>query len=135
MNNELSPDALAALSAAARAAHGRAYAPYSEYQVGAAVRSQRGVIYAGCNVENATYGATLCAERVAVASMVAAGETELDAVLVYTDGGPLGMPCGICRQTLVEFAGPNCAVVVMSPTESRVTTLGALLPEPFKLRP
>ena len=59
---------------------------------------------------------------------------ELDAVLVFTDDGPLGMPCGICRQTLVEFAGPTCAVVVASPRESKLTTLGALLPEPFTLR-
>ncbi|MFZ5889945.1 MAG: cytidine deaminase [Myxococcota bacterium] len=122
------------LKAAASRARERAHAPYSKYQVGAALRSKRGNVYVGCNVENATYGATLCAERVAVAHMVVAGESDIDAVLVFTDAGPIGMPCGICRQTLVEFAGPECAVIVASPRDLRITTLGALLPEPFTFR-
>ena len=134
MSRSLSASELEALRAAARAVRERAHAPYSQYQVGAAVRSRSGSLHVGCNVENASYGATLCAERVAVAAMVAAGERELDAVLVFTDDGPLGMPCGICRQTLLEFAGPECVVVVASPRETKTTTLGALLPEPFTLR-
>lgn len=134
MSSSLSPSELEALRAQARAVRERAHAPYSQYRVGAVVRSASGSLHVGCNVENASYGATLCAERVAVASLVAAGERELDAVLVFTDDGPLGMPCGICRQTLLEFAGPDCVVVVASPRETRTTTLGALLPEPFTLR-
>jgi cytidine deaminase len=126
---------LAPLKAQAFAARERAYAPYSSYRVGALIRTKSGALFSGCNVENATYGATLCAERVAISAMVAAGERDPELVVVATDGGPLGMPCGICRQTLVEFAGPDCVVVAVSPLECRVTTLGALLPEPFKLRP
>lgn len=135
MSSPITEERLQAYKAQAFAARERAYAPYSGYSVGAVVRSKSGALYSGCNVENATYGATICAERVAIASMVAAGERELDLVVVATDGGPLGMPCGICRQMLVEFAGPDCAVVAVSPRETRNTTLGALLPEPFKLRP
>jgi cytidine deaminase len=97
------------------------------------VRSGSGSLHVGCNVENASYGATLCAERAAVAAMVAAGQHQLDAVLVFTDDGPLGMPCGICRQTLLEFAASECVVVASSPRETRSTTLSALLPEPFTL--
>jgi len=134
VSNPLSPSDLDALRAEARAVREHAHAPYSRYRVGAALRARSGRIFSGCNVENASYGATLCAERVAVSAMVAAGERELDALLVFTDDGPLGMPCGICRQTLVEFAGPDCVVVVASPRESKLTTLAALLPEPFTLR-
>lgn len=123
------------LGEAARRARESAHAPYSRYRVGAAVRTRSGAVYAGCNVENASYGATICAERAAVAAMVVAGEREILAVTVFTDDGPLGMPCGICRQTLLEFAGPECVVVVSSLHEARQTTLGALLPEPFVFRP
>ncbi len=128
------PNELRQLIEQARLARERAYAPYSGYRVGAAVRAKDGEIYAGCNVENATYGATICAERAAVVSMVAAGARELGAVAVFTDGDPLGMPCGICRQTLIEFGLPETPVIVASPRETRSTTLGALLPEPFVLR-
>ncbi len=135
MSSPITDERLQAYKSQAFAARERAYAPYSNYLVGAVVRGKSGALYSGCNVENATYGATLCAERVAIGNMVAAGERELDCVVVATDGGPLGMPCGICRQTLVEFAGPECVVVAVSPRETRRTTLAALLPEPFRLRP
>lgn len=128
------PKELADLIEQARAIRERAYAPYSNYRVGAAVRSKGGTVFVGCNVENATYGATLCAERVAVSAMVASGEHTISAVAVYTDGGALGMPCGICRQTLVEFGEANTLIVAASPRELRTATLGALLPEPFVLR-
>jgi cytidine deaminase len=128
------PEELRQLIEHARLARERAYAPYSGYRVGAAVRTNDGRVFRGCNVENATYGATICAERAAVVGMVTAGVRELAAVAVFTDGGPLGMPCGICRQTLVEFGLPETPVVVASPRETRLTTLGALLPEPFVLR-
>lgn len=125
---------LVELVEAARAAREHAYAPYSSYRVGAAVRSKDGTVFTGCNVENATYGATLCAERVAVSALVAAGKRDIAAVAVFTDGEPLGLPCGICRQTLVEFGDPETVVVSASPREQKTLTLGALLPEPFVLR-
>lgn len=137
MSDRLPPEQIEALKAAASKARERAYAPHSNYRVGAALLSKSGAVYIGCNVENSTYGATICAERTAVTQMVVAGEADADsirAVLVFTDAGPLGMPCGICRQMLVEFAAPECDVIVSSPREQRVTTLGALLPEPFKFR-
>jgi cytidine deaminase len=90
-------------------------------------------VFVGCNVENATYGATVCAERAAVAAMVAAGERQIVAVAVFTDGNPLGMPCGICRQTLMEFASPEAWVVAGSPHAQRHSSLAALLPHAFAL--
>ena len=84
------------LVAAAREVQQNAYAPYSEFRVGAAVMGTSGRIYVGCNVENATYGATICAERAAVCSMVASGETRLRAAAIYTSSNPAASPCGIC---------------------------------------
>jgi cytidine deaminase len=110
----------------------RAYAPFSGYKVGAAVLSTSGAIYAGCNVENITYGATTCAERNAVAAMVAAGETEMKEVLVLTRDG--GTPCGICRQVLLEFCADPKQVSVVSCSEAgrqREFRLADLLPEAF----
>jgi cytidine deaminase len=127
-------DTIEQLLASARHVRDAAYAPYSNYRVGAALLSRSGKIFVGCNVENATYGATICAERSAVVQMVAAGERDVVAVAVFSDGAPLAMPCGICRQVLVEFAGPDCIVLASSPATRQTTTLGALLPEPFTLR-
>lgn len=134
MTHEGLPPEFADLVESARLIRERAYAPYSNYRVGAAVRSKDGNVFLGCNIENATYGATLCAERVAIAAMVASGERVISAVAVFTDGGPLGMPCGICRQTLVEFGEASTLIIAASPRELRTRTLGALLPEPFVLR-
>ena len=92
------------LRAAARAAQKRAYAPYSGYFVGAALLASNGKIYSGCNVENATYGLTICAERTALVTMICDGELEPVAIQVVTPGPTVGMPCGICRQALAEFA-------------------------------
>lgn len=126
---------LAALVAAARAARALAYAPYSHYAVGAAVQTDDGRVFTGANVENASYGATVCAERVAVWSAVAAGARRIVAAAVVTEGG--GSPCGLCRQVLFEFGGAGM-VVAMAPGDAgdvnaagrvRVRTLGALLPE------
>jgi cytidine deaminase len=110
-----------------------AYARYSNFQVGAALRTLRGNIYSGCNVENASYGATLCAERSAIAAMVAAGEREIDAVAVFTNADPPSMPCGICRQVLLEFGGDRMLIVAASPRALSLTTLSDLLPQPFSL--
>lgn len=121
----------AALVKAARAARRRAYAPYSRFQVGAAVRAG-GAVHAGCNVENASYGLTVCAERAAVAAAVAAGARRLDAVVVASGTRPPTPPCGMCLQTLAEFAGPDLPVVLAGAGGAVArTTLGALLPRGF----
>jgi cytidine deaminase len=110
----------------------RAYAPYSKYRVGAAIRTKRNKIYGGANVENASYGLTVCAERCAVWSAVAAGETkDYDAIAIVIDDDQLPTPCGACRQVLAEFA-PNVRVVLATTAGKRkVTALGELLPDPF----
>jgi cytidine deaminase len=111
----------------------RAHAPYSGYQVGAAIQTASGAIFAGCNVENASYGLSLCAERSAILQMVAAGEREPVAVVVVTRGPTAGTPCGACRQTLAEFARdlPVRLVVRGNPAATRTMTLVALLPDAF----
>ena len=123
----MSPDALEALVARAREARSRAYAPYSGYAVGAAVLGDDGRVFSGCNVENALYGATVCAERVALWTAVAAGLRELTALAVVTPNG--GTPCGFCRQVLAEFAGPDLVLAVAGPEgRARIHRLGELLP-------
>ena len=123
---------LDALFSAAKLAQGRAYAPYSRFRVGAAIRSASGAIYAGCNVENAAYPATSCAEAGAISAMVTGGDTQIAAVLVIGDGELLVTPCGNCRQKLREFAGPDTPVYIAGPGGVRaVFTLAQLLPESF----
>jgi cytidine deaminase len=107
-----------------------AYAPYSGFRVGAAVETESGQAFAGANVENASYGATVCAERAAVFGMIAAGERRIARVAVYAEGPELSMPCGMCRQVLFEH-GRHAEVVVAGPNGVKTTTLAALLPEPF----
>lgn len=108
----------------------RAYAPYSDFRVGAAVLAESGQIYTGVNVENASYGLTTCAERVAIFKAVAAGERTIRAVAVCTDSGVA--PCGACRQVMREFAkGPMAIYLVDAEGNGRETTLGALLPDSF----
>ncbi|MGO9833768.1 MAG: cytidine deaminase [Polyangiaceae bacterium] len=130
----------AELVTAARRARARAYAPYSRYRVGAAVLTRTGGIYAGCNVENATYGATLCAERSAIAAMVSAGDAEPVACAVVTAGPRPSAPCGICRQVLAEFAREMKVVLVAEDARGRVVarrteSLSRLLPRAFGLAP
>lgn len=115
---------------AARAASRRAYAPYSNFRVGAALTSTSGAIYTGCNIENASYGATICAERVAVAAMVAQGEQQWIRLAVATDVEPAATPCGICLQVLVEFAEDG-EILLVGSNSVRQTTLRALLPSAF----
>ncbi len=129
---------LGRLVSVARAARGHAYAPYSRYRVGAAVLTRSGAIYGGCNVENATYGATLCAERSAIAAMVTDGGRDPVAVVVVTAGPRPGAPCGICRQVLVEQAADMKVVLVAEGRDGKViarrtTRLAKLLPEAFRL--
>ena len=110
----------------------RAYAPYSKYKVGAAIRTKRNRVHAAANVENASYGLTVCAERCAVFAAVAAGETkDYDAIAIVIDGPRLPSPCGACRQVLYEFA-PGVRVLLATTTGLRkATTLAELLPAPF----
>ena len=121
-----------ALIRVAALARERAYAPYSRYRVGAAVRTRRNRIHGGANVENASYGLTVCAERCAVFAAVAAGETrDYEAVAVVVGGDQLPSPCGACRQVLAEFS-PDLRVVLATTGGLRaVTTLRALLPDAF----
>ncbi len=124
----------AALVAAARSIRARAYAPYSRFRVGAAVRSGART-FAGANVENASYGVTICAERAAVAAAVASGATEIDAVAVASGTNPPTPPCGMCLQTLAEFAGPELPVYLVGARGGvEETTLGALMPRGFSKR-
>jgi cytidine deaminase len=118
----------------ARAAQARAYAPYSKFKVGAAVR-MTGKIFDGVNVENASFPVTVCAERNAIAMAINAGARKLEAVAVYTDASPPSSPCGACRQVLVEFADDPSAVEVVAINgrgERRSWTLDQLLPDAFK---
>ena len=122
------------LVAAARAVRKRAYAPYSNFHVGAAVLDGQGRIHVGCNVENASFGLTICAERNAMAAAVSAGVRRLRAVAVVTATRPPGTPCGACRQVLAEFGDDDLPVLLASPTgPADETSLGALLPRAFRL--
>ncbi|GAB4213858.1 MAG: cytidine deaminase [Roseiflexaceae bacterium] len=115
----------------ARAARERAYIPYSRFAVGAAVQTAAGHVFPGCNVENAAYPATICAERVALLSAYAAGERAISAIAVIADTpGPVS-PCGTCRQVLLELA-PDCTVVLANlQGELLVTSPRELLPGGF----
>ena len=123
---------LTALLQAARAAQARAYAPYSRFRVGAAVLDDRGLIHAGCNVENAAYPEGVCAEAGAFSAMVLAGSRRVQALVVIGDGAALVTPCGGCRQKLREFAAPDTPVLIAAANGVRARfTLAQLLPESF----
>jgi cytidine deaminase len=121
------------LKQAARTAASNAHAPYSQFRVGAACLTASGAIYSGANVENASYGLSICAERSAVFAAATAGERELRAVVVYTPTANPATPCGACRQVICEF-GEHIDIVCCcdGPATLRFTS-GGLLPERFKL--
>ena len=120
---------------AAEESRAKAYAPYSNFHVGAAVLGANGKIYSGCNVENASFGLTCCAERNAIFAMITAGETEIREILIIGESEEFLPPCGACRQVIAEFAQPP-AVVHMCNREGvcRDTTVGELVPFIFHLK-
>lgn len=120
------------LIARALEARHRAYAPYSDFRVGAAVRVSDGRIFTGCNVENASYGLTICAERTAIATAVAAGARRIVELVVALPTSPPAAPCGLCRQMLAEFADDVPVTMVNEGGETVRTTLGELLPLAFR---
>ncbi len=124
----IAPASYRRLVRAAEQARRKAYAPYSRFPVGAAVLAADGSIYTGCNVENASYGLTLCAERVAIHSAVAGGRRHLVAVAVV--GAPGIAPCGACRQVMDEF-GVQTVILTSPGTPPTAVTLRSLLPRPF----
>ena len=107
-----------------------AYAPYSEFRVGAALEAADGRVFVGCNVESASYGLTICAERMAVGAAVAAGKRRLVRVVVATAVEPPATPCGACRQLLAEF-GLDIEIITVGPSSERRWRLRELLPEAF----
>lgn len=120
------------LVAAAREARRQAYAPFSGFAVGAALAAEDGRVFIGCNVENRSFGLSLCAERSAIAAAVVAGARRFVAVAVVTDASPPAAPCGLCREALAEFcAGELPIFLAGSNGLRRETTLGSLFPEPF----
>jgi cytidine deaminase len=123
-----------AMEERAIAVRAHAHAPYSNYFVGACLITVKGEFYAGCNVENASYGLALCAERSAVASMVAAGAGEPIAIAIVTQGEEAGSPCGMCRQVLAEFAlDLEVRLIALGPpVHTRTTSLSQLLPDAFR---
>lgn len=120
------------LVAAAKEVAARAYAPGSNFGVGAALESEDGRIFVGCNVENASYGLTVCAERNAVCHAVAEGARRFVRCVVYTPLTEPGLPCGACRQVLAEF-GPTMEIVLVGSSEGvRTVSLAEILPQPFR---
>lgn len=120
---------------AARSAREHSYCPYSRFAVGAAVLTQSGRVFAGCNLENRSYGMTICAERAAIAAANSAGDRELVAVVVLADASPPARPCGLCLDTLAEF-NPQIEVLLINlQGEREAMPLSRLLPQPFRFRP
>ncbi|MGQ9707980.1 MAG: cytidine deaminase [bacterium] len=128
MNKKILTRLLVAAQQAAR----RAYAPYSNFRVGAAALTARGRIYSGANVENSSIGLSICAERVAVFKAVAAGETEIKAVLVFTPTEAFIPPCGACLQVIQEF-GSDPLIILATPNKTKKLRLRQLLPHRFRL--
>ena len=116
---------------AARKAREHAYAPFSNFKVGAAVRSRSGRVSSGCNIENASYGLTLCAERVAIFKAMSEGEREFDAIAVVTDADQLTPPCGACRQIIWEMCGNVEVVLANLKVQRKTHRMKDLLPLPF----
>lgn len=119
------------LVAAAKKARENAHAKFSNFKVGAGLRAASGKIYGGCNVENATYGLTVCAERVAIFKAISEGERKFDAIAVVTDTEALTPPCGACRQLIWEFCGDVPVVMSNLAGKVEVIRMRDLFPKPF----
>jgi cytidine deaminase len=119
------------LIAAAKKARENAHAKFSNFLVGAALRTKSGKVYGGCNVENATYGLTICAERVAIFKAISEGEREFDAIAVATDTDTLTPPCGACRQLIWEFCGDVPVILSNLAGKSETMRMSTLFPKPF----
>ena len=117
---------------AAMAARERAHAPYSNFRVGAAIEDASGLIHSGCNIENATYGLTICAERVAIFKAISEGARKFARVAVAADTDTLTPPCGACRQILWEFCGDIEIVLVNLVGKAETLRLASLFPRPFE---
>lgn len=118
---------------AAQAAWRNAYAPYSNFHVGAALRARSGRIFSGANIENGSYGLSRCAEQSAVLAMASAGERSFGEIVVFTASGPPASPCGACRQILLEFSPSARLWMVNEGGESRAVSIAELLPGAFRL--
>lgn len=130
----LDDSAIAALIAVAAQAREHAHAPYSRFTVGAAVVADDDGVFFGANVENASYGLSLCAERAAIASAVSGGARRIKAIVLVTETDPPSPPCGACRQWLAEFGNDDLQIILARPNGChRKTRLGDLLPLPFRL--
>lgn len=123
-----------ALMMAAETVKQRAYAPYSSFRVGAALLTKSGRIYAACNVENRSYGLTVCAERNAVAQAVAHGETDFVAIMIASDANPPAPPCGACREVMAEFKYDLPITLLGKDDVTQSFRLDKLLPEHFELK-
>ncbi|MDZ8119863.1 cytidine deaminase [Pontiella agarivorans] len=110
-----------------------AHAPYSGYAVGAALQCEDGTVFTGCNVENASYGLTNCAERSAVFSAISGGHKSFTAIAIASSAAPPPFPCGACRQVLAEFCSPGFKVYIADGDGFQTVTLGELLPHAFDL--
>jgi cytidine deaminase len=110
----------------------KAYAPYSNYKVGAAIRTKNGKIFSGCNVENSSYGLTNCAERTAIFKAVSEGEKEFEEILIYSNSGKMPFPCGACRQVISEF-GDEIKITISSNEKIVESSIKKLLPSKFEL--
>ncbi len=119
------------LISAALASRENAHAAYSNFRVGAALRANSGRIFGGCNVENATYGLTVCAERVAIFKAISEGERGFDAIAVVTDANTLTPPCGACRQIIWEFCGDVEVILANLKGNTETYRMSALFPKPF----
>lgn len=117
----------------ALSARKNSYSPYSKFRVGACVLCESDNYYTGCNIENATYGATCCAERVAIYSAIAAGEKEFTSIAIASDSEDFTLPCGICRQIMYEFSSELEIICANNKGEYKAYSINELLPHAFKL--